>query len=413
MKSRVRVHVYLASLAGLVAAYFCIVVYFFLNRPANCVVTDGDLMVMAKSIPDDENKYMAYIAMTNVIRGSNVGVLLNELHKVAICPHYQGPTNSISTFWVVKEIARKIDDAFEDLGKQGKYKEEVSAVHDFHAFAKSCRDNASSMVELSFGACLCNMAYMRVARLALDGNVPESTLKNLDDIIGNEPNFKALFDRCLKCEYSFWSKPGICRLRQDVDKGELMSKVERIVGSGGAGFVAPIVAGAIVHTPGYARFSYSRDASLQYVATVFREAQFDADSCGVVAARIGVMEPNWYGRQIVSGACESAIKFARLTLKCDAMSARFARIIVASQLYARKHGGQYPASLNALVPEFLDAVPKDPFDNEHEIKYDCAGKMIWSVGENRDYVAPPSDRSRRRMRDFQRWARKIDGKPLM
>ena len=414
MKSGVRILVSLASAVVLVLAAYCsLLAYLYLKRPVDSTVTDGDLIVQAKSIPDDENKYVAYIAMTNTICGLNVDALLSELHKVATCPHYQGPTNSISTFWGMNEIARKIDDAIEDLGKRGKYKEVVSAVCDFHSFAKSCRDNASSTIELSVGVCLCNMAYMEVERLALDENVPEPILRNLGDIIGNEPDFKALFDRCLKCEYSFWCKPGLLQLSQDVDRGELMSKVERVVDSGGAGLVAPIVARVLVNTPGYSRFSYSGYASLQCIATAFREADFYADSCGADGVRIGVLEPNWYGRQIMSGICDGAIKFARRTLKSNAMSERFVRIVVALQLYARRHGGQYPESLDALVPEFIDAVPRDPFDNEHEIKYDCAEKMIWSVGENCEYVTPPSDRSRRRMRDFQRWARKTDGKPLM
>lgn len=414
MKRRSQFLVLFASVVGLVLAVYCsLVVYLYLNRPADKAVADGDLIVETMSVSDDENMYVAYIAMTNVIRSSNVDVLLGELHKVATRSYYQGPTNSVSAFWSMNEIARKIDNAIEDFGMRSKYKEVVSEVRDFDAFAKSCRDNALSTVELSFGACLCNMVYMEVARLALDEKVPESILKELADIIGNEPDYKALFDRCLKCEYSFWCKPGLSQLSQNADISELMSKVEHVVDPDGTGCLAPIVARILAHTPGYLRFSYSGDASLQCVATVFREAQFDADRCGTDAVQIGVLEPNWYGRQIMLSICERSIKLARRTLKSDAMSKRFARIIVASQLYARRHGGQYPASLDVLVPEFIDAVPEDPFDSKHEIKYDCADKMIWSVGEDCEYEKPPSGRSRRCMRGFQRWARKIDGKPLM
>jgi hypothetical protein len=43
--------------------------------------------------------------------------------------------------------------------------------------------------------------------------------------------------------------------------------------------------------------------------------------------------------------------------------------------------GSYPESLEALVPDFLDAVPIDPFDGK-PFRYDPEQKIIYVIGEN-------------------------------
>jgi hypothetical protein len=44
--------------------------------------------------------------------------------------------------------------------------------------------------------------------------------------------------------------------------------------------------------------------------------------------------------------------------------------------------GDLPASLAELVPDFLDAVPADPFDGE-PLRYSKEKRMVWSIGKDR------------------------------
>jgi len=56
------------------------------------------------------------------------------------------------------------------------------------------------------------------------------------------------------------------------------------------------------------------------------------------------------------------------------------RIILALRAYQLTHGN-LPSDLNALVPEFLDAVPPDDFDGQ-PLRYAPDRKIVYSVGQN-------------------------------
>ena len=54
------------------------------------------------------------------------------------------------------------------------------------------------------------------------------------------------------------------------------------------------------------------------------------------------------------------------------------RALTACRLYEKKHG-KLPGALDALIPEFLNAVPVDPFDGK-PLRYDRQRGFIYSVG---------------------------------
>ncbi len=87
----------------------------------------------------------------------------------------------------------------------------------------------------------------------------------------------------------------------------------------------------------------------------------------VAVAHLGIIQvfPHSRGERLVSRAD------ARLML---------CRIAVALRLYAHAHG-KHPDSLQALVPEYLDAVPVDPFDDQPICyKRTAEGVLIYSIG---------------------------------
>jgi len=64
---------------------------------------------------------------------------------------------------------------------------------------------------------------------------------------------------------------------------------------------------------------------------------------------------------------------------------RMAATMLAIRLYAVDHQGTLPESLSALVPEYLPAVPTDPFDaNDHPIRYlpKYNPPVLYSVGQD-------------------------------
>ena len=61
---------------------------------------------------------------------------------------------------------------------------------------------------------------------------------------------------------------------------------------------------------------------------------------------------------------------------------RGARIVLALELYRRKHKA-YPEDLSALVPEFIESLPADPFSDD-AFKYLREGDeyRLYSIGAN-------------------------------
>jgi hypothetical protein len=63
---------------------------------------------------------------------------------------------------------------------------------------------------------------------------------------------------------------------------------------------------------------------------------------------------------------------------------RAARVVVAMERYRREHGEQLPARPQSLVPDYLPALPIDPFSGQPLIVANEAhGYVVYSIGANR------------------------------
>ena len=84
---------------------------------------------------------------------------------------------------------------------------------------------------------------------------------------------------------------------------------------------------------------------------------------------------NWLGEELMPlvgyGGCYVAFFRNRFIVSASAVR-------LACRSYKARHGA-YPEKLDALVPEFLAEVPRDPFDGE-PLRYDAVGRYIWTKG---------------------------------
>ncbi len=118
--------------------------------------------------------------------------------------------------------------------------------------------------------------------------------------------------------------------------------------------------------------------------------------------------PNCMGRTLVSLLCRSGEVRNCLTFRCRLQSHLDGlRLMVACRLYEMRHG-RLPETLDALVPELIDAVPTDPFDGklfryarEDAVVYSVSTdlKDSWSSGQ-RSPDALLSDRTREKIHDL-------------
>ena len=108
-------------------------------------------------------------------------------------------------------------------------------------------------------------------------------------------------------------------------------------------------------------------------------------ACGATTGwRFG---PNFVGKKMIEVTMPAwqgiAISIAKSSFQHTA-----AETAIAAARFKRKTGA-YPKTLAELVPEFLPAVPEDPFAYGKELKYDATRGVIWTVGKdskkNRNY----------------------------
>lgn len=400
----------IAFAGSLLSLYAAVVAYFYLNSSDDVEVDDESLLCQPLNVPDDENKFVAYLAMTNEVVFSDDACFLMGLHNVATLPSYRGSASvDMPLFGVSRSVSKRFGDIVDGLYECGEYEKAVLAICDHYSFASSCRDNASTAVEEMIGCELCTMTYWKIVKIATTPDVSDALLAEVARIVRERPDYKSIFGKTLKREYSYFIKPQFCRL--DDTAIDLFQETESWLRRVAGDWCGAVAARILINTPGYDRFSYKRKSSLQLIATAMHEADIQGLDYSLEVADTDVFEPNWLGRKEWAQLCNSLFEFLRKRLRYDAMSARFSRIIVALQRYARKHEGEYPESLGELVPEFLDAVPKDPFDESSEIKYDRGRRIVWSVGENGECATPPVDCSKRRTHEFHKWASRVDGKP--
>lgn len=86
---------------------------------------------------------------------------------------------------------------------------------------------------------------------------------------------------------------------------------------------------------------------------------------------------------------------------------------------AQRKTGAYPKVLAELVPEFMPAVPEDPYAKGKGLKYDVSRGIIWTVGAegsfNGETVKPRADGKYdsygKYGRENRNYVRNIDGTP--
>ena len=88
---------------------------------------------------------------------------------------------------------------------------------------------------------------------------------------------------------------------------------------------------------------------------------------------------NGMGKELCKRMLPSSEKLFTLRWRSD-VSLTATRLLIALKRY-KMQTGKLPATLDALVPQYIDAIPADDFDGK-PMRYSPEKKLIWSVGEN-------------------------------
>jgi len=88
--------------------------------------------------------------------------------------------------------------------------------------------------------------------------------------------------------------------------------------------------------------------------------------------------PNALGKEALKGSFQTLENMLSSQVSSDTLLS-FTVALMALKCWQARNEGALPPSLDALIPEYLDAVPRDPYDGK-PIRYSAEKRIIYSVG---------------------------------
>jgi len=459
-KYRKRLCIGILCLVGLcVTTDLGLVFYFYLRTDNSPAADDSDLMLPSEAIPDADNAYVAFLALTNQLRSvsnedmarcyaylqCHVGetnslftpygeyakdidatrvsvdrllaeqaTLFERLHEVSLCPRYRiiGEAKDGFAFTPLSDAMRAAQlwkvKACREM-ERGEDEKAFATIGDLFAFGSKLRDDPTIAVDMLVGSGICGMARSAALELSTWEKTSDAVLVKLDKLMGtHESDPECMFVRTCRREYSHLVG-NLAGAWQVKDGDELVSALCSMAGRPGkSSFFVRSFARSV---PGFVRFSFNPERTHDAYARAFRAAIATEDMEKAVPRVGSILTPNWLGALLTRMLApvgqhlwESAVR--------DAVNARAVRTVIAVERYRRANGGAYPETLGTLVPEYLPSEPKDPFAPDRALTYDTTNRLVWSVGPEGVFDPFPARTNNlsRFKSNMNKYAVRLDGK---
>ncbi len=266
----------------------------------------------------------------------------------------------------------------------------ASDIGDMHALGQIFSTNCTSMVGYLVGDLIEKMSYEKMCDAIALGKVSDEAIKRFCKMVErSEAHAQLCWERAIKAELARNVKTveWFCNLSDKnykFDWPESDSRGKREIEKHIRRFN---------WWPGLFKFCFHRREMIFRQAEAFRsmlaheEPKLEFDGKWWIA-----FLPNGIGR--LHGDALMPL-FELFFQECSINRIRI-RLVIAAEKWRRAHGGKNPPTLDALVPDYLASVPKDPWSKSGEpIKYDATLGVAWSVGK-----------------DGKKYAFRLDGKPI-
>ena len=400
------------------------------NTMARRIRADPGAGEMADRIIADNQAFYAAFAKGLERKGfrNTLPPISKEVRFSMLPFHVMG---SMSNLWRLK-IQREME--------RGEWSAAVSDVEALHRFGRVVSDNAATIVDLMVGNSIEGMVSGKIQDLVSCGELTASQLARFAELVDAdakaEPENVA---RAVKGEYTcsrahldLMSPEYVLSLvgftfstankLKEISK-KICSKEFGVSVSEGSSLdrVAECLVRTVVSWPGYFRYTFHRKTTQKRLADVAHKAlKGEIDDAANEDCHFGVFARNGMGRAIVRAA---AFAYQQALAGKYRLRAVFARgktqLVIAAARWHLDHDGELPPTLDALVPQYLPAVPADPWSKDCKpLNYDAATGVVWSVGESGDfdYSKLPVEKSKRLRGEFGRnvdyYAFRLNGKLL-
>ena len=315
--------------------------------------------------------------------------------------------------------------------ERGEWGKALESLETIYRFGRACSDNALNAVEyIAGGFAGCAEVVDMAASDALD----EAALARLAVLVCDDRARRSEnVERVLKLEY-FTVRTNIDATTPEMMvelygftariSRELANAVSSVLGGEveTRQSLQERIAEGIVKTvllwPGYFRYTFHRRTTIARIAETTRLAiKGEVDSAADDDGYDGLLTRNGFGRNIVAAhacGCRSLLT----SIDNRAFGRGRALLAIAAARWRLVHGDAMPPSLEALVPQFLDAVPVDPYSKDGSpFQYDPETGVAWSVGDREkkyDYMKVKNEKrvvEALAKGQMSGWAFRIDGRP--
>ena len=360
--------------------------------------------------PDCENVYLGFVAATNAVRVKAEGhamrmpadeadrLVATNVEALAIFHEAAnrrvwydvdvrdngsmvvGITGLMHLYQIVRMKARR------DVERE-RIAEARQDAADLMAFASKMSDEAETritwMVASAFRGAACSIAMDILAT----GKASDADLAALKTLVGEQAEVKIDFRRLVYADFRYsltrqlWRGPNPSlrerySLHPNRTLAEIIARSQKVVA---------------MLEKGYDRTIGSQRAS--------GDGMMPGQWC---------LFPNAGGRSFADMFLESWLSCSR-TRESDAFACLAAETCLAAEQF-RRTNGRVPAALEELVPKFLSAVPRDPFESSRPLSYDAERGVAWTVGPDGNYNGQM--RTSRQILLGAKYARRLDGRRI-
>jgi hypothetical protein len=367
----------------------------------------SDLAVERPEIPIDGNAYAYFIAATNnLVRpkpsefvkdfrngtSTNAGPVrelvaanaetINWIRMGVACGAYQSPeptpealsgaATALVSFSNILAAKAALD------RHDGRYEEAADACILALDLGKTVSGRTSGLLEGLVAVVPFGMGAEEIRRTARDPAASAEVLRRLGAALATIPDQAPALQQSLRAEYAFAAKTvdQVAKGFVRTDGSPVDTRTRRRMQVLGY-FLQPnrtkaILAGLFREAIANMDRPYRDGTELDY----FKAVGFKPG--GELSHLLFQLKPNAaVGARLVGMLCPLAVNEKRCRLESELGATR---LVVALNLH-RMDKGAYPATLDALVPDYVDAVPLDPYDGE-PFRYAPDKQLVYSVGQD-------------------------------
>ena len=261
----------------------------------------------------------------------------------------------------------------------GQYAESARTCALLLRFAGLISAMPETLIDVLVGVASIEMALAQTMDLVLAARLPDEMLDHLAEVLAAMPSIQAIFARALKGEFRT-----AANTIDGVASGQYDGAALLVPDSPSIEMWLPLLRSSYLFQPEESKALFANfhrtaisNVSLAYVEV--RAMGNPMDTLLTVRPWRHLLRPNALGSAlfaIIAPALDSAIE-RRFEVETSLSAVR---ISVALHRFERRHGF-WPADLDALVPEFLSEVPRDPYDGQ-PLRYRPELGVVYAIGQN-------------------------------